>query len=163
MKKPLFVPESRTALQVLELFKGARTHLALVIDEYGALEGLVTTNDILEAIVGEITLTNEQAETYAVQREDGSWLLDGMLLIDDFKEIFPVGELPGENRGDYHTLAGFVMLRLGSVPRAADYFDWGGLRFEVMDMDGNRIDKLLVMRIRDDSAIRQTEGHLKSP
>lgn len=152
MKKPLFVPESRTALQVLELFKGAHTHLALVIDEYGALEGLVTTNDILEAIVGEITLTGEQGETYAVQREDGSWLLDGLLPIDDFKEIFPVGELPGENRGEYQTLAGFVMLRLGSIPRAADYFEWNGLRFEVMDMDGNRIDKVLVMTIRDDFA-----------
>ncbi len=144
MRPPLFVPETRTALQTLELFKASQTHIALVIDEYGALEGLVTINDVMEAIVGDIPLAGEQAETSAVQREDGSWLLDGMLPVDEFKELFPVGVLPGEERGDYHTLAGFVMMRLGRIPAAADHFEWGGLRFEVMDMDGNRVDKILV-------------------
>ncbi|MBA3248339.1 MAG: CBS domain-containing protein, partial [Pyrinomonadaceae bacterium] len=144
MRPPLFVPETRTALQTLELFKASQTHIAFVIDEYGALEGLVTINDVMEAIVGDIPLAGEQAGTPAVQREDGSWLLDGMLPVDEFKEIFSVGALPGEERGDYHTLAGFVMLRLGRIPAAADHFEWGGLRFEVMDMDGNRVDKILV-------------------
>ncbi|MDQ3649183.1 MAG: hemolysin family protein [Acidobacteriota bacterium] len=144
MKAPLYVPESRTALQTLEMFKGAHTHLAFVIDEYGAIEGLVTTNDVLEAIVGDITLAGPQAETYAVKREDGSWLLDGALPIDEFKDIFKVGEMPGEMRGAYQTLAGFIIKHLGRIPAAADHFEWGGLRFEVMDMDRNRVDKVLV-------------------
>ena len=152
LKQPLFVPESRSALQVLELFKQSYTHLALVINEYGAVEGLITTNDILEAIVGDIALASQQAETYAVQRDDGSWLLDGMLPIDELKEIFPIGQMPQEERGKYHTLAGFIMMYLGRVPSTADHFDWGGLRFEVIDMDGNRVDKVLVMPARPDSS-----------
>ncbi len=144
MKAPLYVPESRTALETLEMFKGAHTHLAFVIDEYGAIEGLVTTNDVLEAIVGDITLAGTQAETFAVKREDGSWLLDGALPIDEFRDIFKVGEMPGEERGVYHTLAGFIVMQMGRIPAAADHFEWGGLRFEVMDMDRNRVDKVLV-------------------
>lgn len=150
MRPPLFVPESRTALHLLEMFKASRTHIALVIDEYGALEGLVTINDVMEAIVGDIPLAGEKAETYAVKREDGSWLLDGLLSIEDFREIYPVGKLPGEDRGDFHTLAGFVMLRLGRIPTAADHFEWKGLRFEVVDMDGNRVDKVLVTPLQTD-------------
>lgn len=145
LRQPLFVPESRTALQVLELFKQSRTHIALVIDEYGAVEGLVTMNDVLEAIVGDLPLPGGEAEQYAVRREDGSWLLDGALSVDEFKEIFPVGRMPREESGVYHTLAGFVMTYLGRVPSAADHFEWGGLRFEVVDMDGKRVDKVLVM------------------
>lgn len=152
VEKPLYVPESRSALQVLELFKRAHKHIALVINEYGSVEGLVTTNDILEAIVGNISLPASPSETYAVQREDGSWLLDGMLPIDDFKEIFAVRKLPREERGIYQTLAGFVMMHLGRVPSTADHFDWNGLRFEVLDMDGNRVDKILVARVRSDDA-----------
>jgi putative hemolysin len=151
MTRPLFVPESRSALQVLEVFKSSRTHMALIVNEYGSVEGLVTTNDILEAIVGDILPANQQAECYAVQREDGSWLLDGGLTVDEFKDIFSITRLPGEGRGDYHTLAGFVLFYLARVPRAADNFEWGGLRFEIMDMDGNRIDKVLVMKTRDDA------------
>ncbi len=144
MKRPLFVPDSRSALQVLEAFKGGRTHVALVIDEYGSVEGLVTTNDILEAIVGDIAPTGAQGGEEAVRREDGSWLLDGALTVEEFKEIFTVGKLPGEERSSYHTLAGFVMSYLGRVPAVADHFEWQGLRFEVVDMDGKRIDKVLV-------------------
>ena len=149
MTRPLFVPESRSALQVLEVFKSSRTHMALLINEYGSVEGLVTTNDILEAIVGDILPANQQAESDATQREDGSWLLDGSLPVDEFKEIFSVRRLPGEDRSDYETLAGFVLFYLGRLPRAADRFEWNGLRFEIMDMDGNRIDKVLVMRAPD--------------
>jgi putative hemolysin len=144
MRRPLFVPDSRSALQVLEAFKGARTHLALLVDEYGAVEGLVTTNDILEAIVGDIAPAGAQGDEEAVRREDGSWLLDGSLPLEEFKEIFPVGRLPGEERGGYHTLAGFVMSYLGRIPRTADRFEWQGMRVEVVDMDGKRVDKVLV-------------------
>jgi putative hemolysin len=146
LKAPLFVPESRSALQVLEVFKSSGTHMALIVNEYGSIEGLVTTNDILEAIVGDILLANPQFESYAIQREDGSWLLDGALAIDEFKEIFKSAKLPGEERADYQTLAGFILFYLGRIPRTTDHFEWNGLRFEIMDMDGNRIDKVLVTR-----------------
>lgn len=146
LKSPLFVPESRSALQVLEVFKRSGTHMALIVNEYGSIEGLVTTNDILEAIVGDIHPANPQFESYATQREDGSWLFDGALPIDEFKEIFKSAKLPGEERADYQTLAGFILFYLGRVPRTTDHFEWNGLRFEIMDMDGNRIDKVLVMR-----------------
>jgi putative hemolysin len=149
MKAPLFVPESRSALEVLEVFKSSATHLALIINEYGSIEGLVTTNDILEAIVGDIAPANSQFETEATQREDGSWLFDGAVPIDEFKEVFKLRSLPGEGRGKYQTLAGFILYYLGRLPRAADYFQWNGLRFEVMDMDGRRIDKVLVGQMDD--------------
>lgn len=148
LKQPLFVPETVTALHALELFKEAHTHIALIIDEHGAVEGLVTTNDILEAIVGDIALPANQSESYAVRREDSSWLLDGALPIDEFKEIFSVAELPDDNKSGYHTLAGFIFMFLGRVPATADYFEWNGLRFEIMDMDGNRIDKVLVAPVK---------------
>jgi putative hemolysin len=148
MKSPLFVPESRSALEVLEVFKSSATHLALIVNEYGSIEGLVTTNDILEAIVGDIAPANPQFESYATQREDGSWLLDGALPIDEFKEIFDVRLLPGEGRADYQTLAGFILFHLGRMPQAADHFQWNGLRFEIMDMDGKRIDKVLVSPVK---------------
>jgi len=152
LKQPLFVPESTSAMQVLEMFKAASTHLALVIDEYGAIEGLVTTNDILEAIVGDIAPQGTQGDEEAVRREDGSWLLDGGLSVDEFKEIFRVGKLPCEDRGAYHTLAGFILFQMGHVPHVADHFEWRGLRFEVMDMDGKRIDKVLVMATEESAA-----------
>ncbi len=100
----------------------------------------------MEAIVGDILPANPQFESYATQREDGSWLFDGALPIDEFKEIFKSAKLPGEDRADYQTLAGFILFYLGRIPRATDHFEWNGLRFEIMDMDGNRIDKVLVMR-----------------
>ena len=146
LKAPLFVPESRSALQVLEVFKSSGTHMALIVNEHGSIEGLVTTNDILEAIVGDILPTSPQFETYATQREDGSWLLDGALPIDEFKEIIKTRTLPGEERAGYQTLAGFILFYLGRVPRDTDQFEWNGFRFEIMDMDGNRVDKVLVMR-----------------
>ena len=148
LKQPLFVPETTTALRVLESFKNSHSHLALIIDEHGAVEGLVTTNDVLEAIVGDIALPAGQIESYAVRREDNSWLLDGALPIDEFKEIFSVAKLPAENKNGYHTLAGFILLFLGRVPAPGDYFEWNNLRFEIMDMDRNRIDKVLVAPVK---------------
>jgi putative hemolysin len=147
LQKPLYVPETMPALKVLEAFKKSGTQMALVIDEYGSIQGLVTLKDILEAIVGDIPSAEELAEPQVVQREDGSWLLDGMLPVEELKELLGIGELPGEEQGLYQTTAGFVMTQLGRIPAAAEHFEWGGLRFEVMDMDGNRVDKVLVTPI----------------
>jgi len=144
-QQPLFVPETMGALKVLELFKQSGTHIALAIDEYGGIQGLVTPNDILEAIVGDLPEAGEGAEPQALQREDGSWLLDGMLPVDEFKALFHLGPLPGEDQAVYHTLAGFVIMQLGRIPRAGEYFEWEGLKIEVVDMDGNRVDKVLVI------------------
>ena len=142
--RPMFVHEGMTILKVLELFKQSGNHIALVVDEYGSTQGLVTLHDILEAIVGGMPGMGEETWETAVRREDGSWLLDGMLPADELKELFNIAKLPEEERGDYQTLGGFVMMHMGRIPSAADYFEWEGLRFEVMDMDGHRVDKVLV-------------------
>jgi putative hemolysin len=144
LQQPLFVPRTVPALQVLESFKQSGKHIALVVDEYGGIEGLLTHHDILEAIAGDIPFNENQAEPRAVQRDDGSWLLDGMLPIEEFKEIFNLESLPGEIKDAYQTLGGFVFTQLGRVPTVGDHFDWGSLRFEIVDMDGKRIDKVLV-------------------
>lgn len=145
LRQPLFVPETAPALKVLEMLKQTHTNLALVVDEYGIIQGLVALNDLMEAIVGDLPSVNQQCDLQMVQREDGSWLLDGIMSIDDFKKRFEIAELPGEHRGNYHTLGGFVVAHLGRIPAAADRFEWQGLRFEVMDMDGNRVDKVLIV------------------
>jgi putative hemolysin len=134
----VFIPETTFASRALEVFKKGSKELLLVIDEFGGVTGLLTINDVLEEIVGDI----EDGEPQVTQRQDGSWLLDGMLDIDEFKEIFKMGTLP--NEGDYETLAGFVMASLGKIPQATDQFEWEGLRFEVVDMDARRVDKVLV-------------------
>lgn len=144
LRQPLFIPESTHALRVLEFFKKSGTHVALVVDEYGVTQGLVTLNDVMEVIIGDVPFADDPQEVSAVQREDGSWLIDGMLTIDRFKDLFDINELPGEQRGNYQTLGGFVITQLGHIPVASDHFEWGGFRFEVMDMDGNRVDKMLV-------------------
>ncbi len=144
MIQPLYVPETMPALKVLELFRESRVHTALVIDEYGGFQGLVSLFDILESIVGEIPEIGEVREPEIFKREDGSWLVDGMLPIDEYKEMFRLGALPDQDRGYYQTVGGFVMTFLGHVPEVGDRFEWSGLRFEVMDMDGRRVDKVLV-------------------
>ncbi|GAB4234785.1 MAG: hemolysin family protein [Elainellaceae cyanobacterium] len=144
LRQPLFIPESLWALKVLEMFKQTGIHLALVVDEYDVVQGLVTLNDILEAIVGEIPAAGEQNEPQVIQREDGSWLLDGMVSIDEFQQVLNLDDLPGSRKGHYQTLGGFVIAYLGRIPTSADHFEWQGLRFEVVDMDGNRVDKVLV-------------------
>ena len=138
LKPAFFIPETMFASRALEIFKEKGTELLLVIDEFGGLQGLLTINDIIEEIVGQI----EMEEPQATQRQDGSWLLDGMLEVDEFKEIFKLNALPHED--EYETLSGFVMVSLGRVPLTADHFEWHGLRFEVIDMDGRRVDKVLV-------------------
>ncbi|MBW4636635.1 MAG: hemolysin family protein [Gloeocapsa sp. UFS-A4-WI-NPMV-4B04] len=145
LRQPVFVPESTRGLKVLELFKQTGIHMALVVDEYGVIQGLVTLNDIMVEIVGDVPSIDELEEPQAVQRDDGSWLLDGMLPVDEFLEIFALTQLSGDHRGNYQTLGGFVITHLGRIPAAADHFEWEGMRFEVMDMDGNRVDKVLVV------------------
>ncbi|WP_392530303.1 hemolysin family protein [Nostoc sp. C117] len=145
LRQPVFVPESTRGLKVLELFKQTITHMALVVDEYGVIQGLVTLNDIMSEIVGDVPSMDGQDEPQAVQREDGSWLLDGMLAVEDFLELFGMEEWESEERGSYQTLGGFVITHLGRIPAAADHFEWEGMRIEVMDMDGNRVDKVLVV------------------
>ena len=145
MQEPLFVPRTISALEVLESFKKTNKHIALVVDEYGGIEGLLTHHDILEAIAGDIPIGEKPVDPKAVRRHDGSWLLDGMLSVEEFKEIFHVDTLPGEKRDAYQTLGGFVFTQMGRVPAVAEFFEWRGLRFEIVDMDGKRIDKVLVM------------------
>jgi putative hemolysin len=147
IQQPLFVPRTITALELLESFKNTNKHIALVVDEYGGIEGLLTHHDILEAIAGDIPIGERPSDPKAVQRHDGSWLLDGMLSVDEFKEIFHVESLPGEKRDAYQTLGGFVFTQMGRVPAVAESFEWHRLRFEIVDMDGKRIDKVLVMPI----------------
>lgn len=147
LRRPLYVPESTPGLKILELFKQSGTHFAIVVDEYGVIQGLVTLNDILEEVVGDIPSIDELDEPQAVQREDGSWLVDGMLSVEAFFELFEIEQLPSSQRGNYHTMGGFVVTQLGRIPTAADYFEWRGMRFEVMDMDGNRVDKVLVLPV----------------
>ncbi len=138
LKPAFFIPETMFASRALEVFKEKGTQILLVVDEFGGLQGLITINDILEEIVGQM----EHEEPQATQRQDGSWLLDGMLETDEFKEIFKLNALPHE--GEYETLSGFIMMSLGRVPISADHFEWHNLRFEVVDMDGRRVDKVLV-------------------
>ena len=138
LRPAFYIPETMFASRALEIFKEKGTEMLLIIDEFGSLQGLLTITDIVEEIVGQIEIEEPQA----TQRQDGSWLLDGMLEVDEFKEIFDLSGLPHEE--EYETLSGFVMVSLGRVPQAADHFEWQGLRFEIIDMDGHRVDKVLV-------------------
>ncbi|HMN28911.1 MAG TPA: hemolysin family protein [Caldilineaceae bacterium] len=144
----LFIPETTPALVVVERLKQTRSHIALVIDEYGGVEGLVTLSDILTAIVGDIPDADEIGEAEAVQRADGSWLVDGMFQIDDLRDLFSIEELPEVGEGYYQTVGGLVMAVLGRVPSTGDSFVWAGYRFEVMDMDGRRVDKMLISPVQ---------------
>jgi putative hemolysin len=150
LRPPLYVPEAMSILKLLEIFKQEKTHIALVIDEYGGIQGLVTHDDILESIVGDIPSVGEPGEPEATQREDGSWLLDGMLHIDRLKEIFDFEELPAERQGLYQTVGGFIISQVKRIPRAGQFFEWGNVRFEVVDMDGRRVDKVLAAPIHED-------------
>jgi putative hemolysin len=145
LRAPLWVPETIHVIRLLELFKLHKEHLALVVDEYGEVQGLVTLTDVLEAIVGEVPEPGEPEEPDVVRREDGSLLVDGGVSLARLQEAVgrPI-ELPEGEAGSYHTLGGLVMARLGRVPRAGDRFAFAGLRFEVLDMDRHRVDKVLV-------------------
>ena len=145
MHDPLFFPETTSSLQVLERLKQAKIHLGLVVDEYGVVEGIVTAMDVLGAITGDLPEYGEDAASSALQREDGSWLLDGALPVDEAKDLLSIARLPNED--DFHTLAGIVLGQLNKIPRAGDAFEMAGFQFEVIDMDGNRVDKIMVKRV----------------
>lgn len=147
LQTPLFVPDSMSALKVLEMIRASGVHEALVIDEYGGLLGMVTLYDILRAIVGDLPTAGEGEEPQIITRDDGSWLLDGLLSIDDFKDLTETEKLPGEDRIGFQTLGGFILSYLGNIPQVGQTFDWQNLHFEIMDMDGRRIDKILVRRL----------------
>jgi putative hemolysin len=140
----LILPETMLVGQSLEQFRTSGQQVALLIDEYGGVEGLVTLFDILETIVGDIPTLDELVEPQVVTREDGSWLVDGLIRIDDFKAFFGLDEMPGDD--NFYTLGGFVIVHTGRVPRTGDTFEWDEYRFEVVDMDRHRVDKVLVER-----------------
>lgn len=146
LEKPLFIPENTPAVRVLEMEKEEGVHEALVIDEYGGVLGFVTLFDVLESIIGELPSLGEVTEPEIVLREDGSYLLDGLLPIDEFKELFDVEHLPEESKVGFQTVGGFVMNQIGSIPNTGQSFTWEDLLFEVLDMDGHRVDKVLVSR-----------------
>lgn len=146
IQKPIFVPENSPASRVLEMVRQSGLHEALVIDEYGGLLGLVTLFDVLEAIVGELPAQDETSEPEIIRRDDGSYLLDGLLPIDELKDLFDINQLPDEDKIGYQTLAGFILSQLEAIPSTGQHFTYENLRFEVMDLDGHRIDKVLVSR-----------------
>lgn len=143
--KPLYVPETLTVIELLEEFKQHRQHFALVIDEFGEIQGLVTINDAMGVLVGDVATVEDQLQPEILQREDGSWLVDGDIPIERFRDAIKRDfKLPGEGIHAYRTLGGFVMMRLGRVPQVGDRFLSEDLRFEVVDMDKNRVDKIIV-------------------
>jgi len=145
LDKPLFVPATARGMDLIEEFRDAETTLALVVDEYGDITGLITLNDLLAAVLGKAaTPLVEASASPIVQRDDGSWLIDGALAIDDLRELLGGGQLPREDEEDYHTAAGMLINQFGRIPQVGEYFDWRGYRFEVVDLDGARVDKILI-------------------
>jgi putative hemolysin len=143
MQAPVFVPETLSGMELLDHFRATSAELVFVVDEYGAVQGVITVRDVLEAITGEFS-TPSADDAWAVQRADGSWLMDGLIPVPEMKDRLEIRELPEEDRGRYNTLAGMVMLLLGRLPRTTDVVEWDGWRFEVVDLDGKRVDKVLV-------------------
>ncbi len=146
LEQPLYVPETLTGMELLDNFRSSNLHMAFVIDEYGAVQGIVTLQDLIEAITGEFQPVGLQA-SWAVQREDGSWLLDGHIPVPELKDRLDLARVPEEERGRYHTLSGMLMLLIGRIPAVAEVTLWEGWRFEVVDMDGKTVDKVLASRI----------------
>jgi putative hemolysin len=142
LEPPVFVPETLSGMELLEHFKASGAQLVFVVDEYGEVQGIITERDVLEAITGEFT-TPTAEDSWAVRREDGSWLFDGLIPMPELKDRLDLKGLPEEDRGRYNTLAGMIMLLLGRLPRTADAVEWEGWRFEVVDLDGKRVDKVL--------------------
>jgi putative hemolysin len=143
-KTPLFVPENMRVVQLLEIFKKTPDHLALVTDEYGGVQGLITLHDVLESIVGGVPSTSILPEIQIIQRKDGSWLVDGMLPIDELKEHFHLDTLPDEEKGSYRTLGGLCMRQIGSIPKIGDSFICQNFRFRVIKMDSRRVERVLI-------------------
>ncbi|MDE2398713.1 MAG: HlyC/CorC family transporter [Burkholderiales bacterium] len=145
IKPPVFVPETLSGMELLDHFRSSRAELVFVVDEYGAVQGVISERDVLEAITGEFGAPSDE-DAWAVRRTDGSWLMDGLIPVPELKDRLELKELPDEERGRYNTLAGMVMLLLGRLPKTTDAVSWQGWRFEVVDLDGKRVDKVLVTR-----------------
>jgi putative hemolysin len=147
LQPPVFVPETLTGMELLEQFRMSSAQLVFVVDEYGEVQGVITVRDVMEAITGEFT-TPAADDAWAVKRQDGSWLFDGLIPVPELKDRLDLKELPEEDRGRYNTLAGMVMLLLGRLPQTADAVEWEGWRFEVVDLDGKRVDKVLATALQ---------------
>jgi putative hemolysin len=143
LRPPVFVPETLSGMELLEHFRASAAQIVFVVDEYGEVQGMITVRDVLEAITGEFTSGQADPDAWAVQRHDGSWLFDGLIPTLELKDRLGLKELPDEDRGRYNTLAGMIMLLLGRLPHTADFAEWQGWRFEVVDLDGKRVDKVL--------------------
>lgn len=144
IKTPLYIPEATTALEIVDKLRNEKAHFALVVDEYGSIAGVVTLTDVLQAIVGDIPWVDNEGKPEFVQREDGSWLVDGKMAVDDLEMLLDVDELP-EEEANYETVGGLIMAHYDRMPVAGDCFEWNNLSFEVVDMDGHRVDKVLVV------------------
>lgn len=153
VREPLFVPSSMRVLRLVEAFRSSRQHAAVVLDEYGGVSGTVTLHEVTEALFGDLPTASEVAEPSIVRREDGSWLVEGAMSVPDLEAELDLS-LRDEEHADYQTLAGFVLARLGRLPHAGDHFEWRGHRFEVLDMDGRRVDKVLIAPLAPSSAAR---------
>lgn len=147
IQQPLYVPEAMHTQSLLDMFKVKRIKVALVMDEFGGLAGMVTLRDVIEHLVGDLPSYDEDVKQEIVKRDDGSWLVDGMLPVSEFKDYFEFEELPLEEKNGYNTVAGFVVTNIGHIPQAGNYFVWEGYRFEVIDMDGTRVDKVMVTQV----------------
>lgn len=155
LAKPLYVPATARALDILDEFRDAETPIALAVDEYGDIEGLVTVNDVLTAVVGHPAAdVNTPGKAGALQREDGSWVASGSLATDDLRELLRLEELPNEKEGDYYTLAGMLIDLFGRIPTVGESIEWHGLRFEIVKLDGARIDKVLIVPLPADEGVK---------
>ena len=157
LQPPVFVPETLSGMELLEHFRASSAQLVFVVDEYGEVQGMITVRDVLEAITGEFS-TETEADSWAVQRADGSWLFDGLIPTPELKDRLGLKELPEEDRGRYNTLAGMIMLLLGRLPDTADSVDWEGWRFEVVDLDGKRVDKVLASALAPEAVSHESAG-----
>ncbi|NTU69131.1 MAG: HlyC/CorC family transporter [Chlorobiaceae bacterium] len=153
----VFVPETLTGMELLDHFRTSGTQMVFVVDEYGETQGLVTLQDLLEAVTGEFVPRNLE-DSWAIQREDGSWLLDGLIPVPELKDTLELKSVPEEDKGVYHTLSGLVMWLLGRMPETGDITTWEEWRLEVVDMDSNRIDKVLATKLEDVAAEDELEG-----
>lgn len=145
LREPIYIPEGRPALMVLDLLRTSRSHIALVTDEYGTIAGILSFHDLIEAIIGAVPSADHGKEADIVSRDDGSFLIEGLLPIEDLRERFGLDTLPEEGEGYYRTIAGFLVYSLGHIPEPGEHVTWNGYRFEVMDMDGKRVDKVLLV------------------
>ena len=149
LQPAVFVPESLTGMELLEHFKSSGVQMAFVIDEYGEIQGLITLQDLIEAIAGEFK-PDDHEDAWAIQRQDGTWLLDGIIPVPELKDTLGLEAVPEEDKGRYNTLSGMLMLLMGRIPSAGEAVEWEHWRFEVVDMDGKRIDKVMASRQTED-------------